>query len=231
MTQQADLSGAPSAETIDAVTLASMLSSRICHDLVGPIGALGNGVEFLAGKIDDAARESAFQLIADSARMASAKLQYYRAAFGVGGSISERMRLAELRDMTAALIEGGRVQLDWEPGDEEIDRVAMRILMNLILIGAETLPRGGVLRAGLVTPETGGPGGERMLLVVAESEMRRLSPRIESLLLRGALPEDADHPMEPKESPALLTHRLAAAAGARLSAMVEPDHVILAAAI
>lgn len=228
---QAETSRAKRAETIDDLTLVSMLSSRICHDLVGPIGALGNGVEFLSGKVDEATRDSAVQLIADSARLASAKLQFYRAAFGVGGSLSDQARLSELRDMTAAILEGGRVQLDWEPGEEEIGRGAMRLMMNLILIGVESLPRGGVLRAGVVIPENAAFEGERMLLVVAESAMRRLSPRVSSLLLTGGLPEDEERGMEPKESPALLTHRLGAAYGARLSAVVEDDHVILAAAL
>lgn len=216
--------------SIDDLTLAASLSSRICHDLASPIGALGNGVEFLNGRVDDSTREHATRVIADSVRQAAARLAFYRAAFGAGGSIGEQARLSELRDMTAALLEGGRVQLDWEPGEEEIARGPMRVMMNLILLGSETLPRGGVLRAGVVIPEGARSGAERMMLVVADGPTLKLTPRIQSLLLEGAL--DASEPsMEPKESPALLTHRLAGQIGAQLSCALEADHIVLAATI
>ena len=215
---------------IDELTLVSMLSSRICHDLVGPIGALGNGVEYLSGRVDDSTRDHAARVIADSVRQAAARLQFYRAAFGVGGSISDSVRLSELRDMTAALMDGGRVQLDWEPGEDEIARGPMRILMNLILIGVEALPRGGVLRAGLVAREGATSPDDRMMLVVAEGPMLKLTPRVQSLLMSGELAE-GEYGLEPKESPALLTHRLADALGARLNCAEEADHIILAAMI
>lgn len=217
----------PTAAPIDDVTLVSMLSSRICHDLAGPIGALGNGVEFLGGRVDDATRDHANRVIADSTRQAAARLAFYRAAFGVGGSMGDQVRLSELRDMSAALLDGGRVQLDWEPGDDVLPRHSMRLLLNLVLLGVEALPRGGVLRVGLAAPEG---SAERMMLVVAEGPMLKLTPRIQSLLLEGGLGGDPK-PMEPKESPALLTHRLATALGSRLNCAEEPGHVILAASI
>ena len=216
--------------TIDDVTLASSLSSRICHDLASPIGALGNGVEFLSGRVDDATREHATRVIADSVKQAAARLAFYRAAFGMGGSLGDHARLSELRDMTAALLAGGRVQLDWEPGEEEIARGPMRVMLNLVLLGVESLPRGGVLRAGVVVPESARTASDRMMLVVAEGPMLKLTPRVQSLLLQGAL-EAGEHPMEPKESPALLTHRQAAQIGAQLSCAVEADHIILAATV
>lgn len=215
---------------IDDLTLASMLSSRICHDLASPIGALGNGVEFLGARVDDATREHATRVIADSVRQASARLAFYRAAFGVGGSIGDRVRLSELRDMTAAILEGGRVQLDWDPGEEEIAHGPMRLMMNLILLGTEALPRGGVLRAGIVIPEGARSSQDRMMLVIAEGPMLKLTERLQSLLLDGKLGA-GETALEPKESPALLTHRLAASTGAQLSCAKEADHVILAATL
>ncbi|MEL6977139.1 MAG: histidine phosphotransferase family protein [Pseudomonadota bacterium] len=216
---------------IDELTLVSMLSSRICHDLVGPIGALGNGVEFLNGQVDEGTRDHAIRVISDSVSQASARLQFYRAAFGMGGSLSDQTRLSDLRDLTEMLLEGGRVSLDWEPDErEEISRGATRLMMNLILLGVETLPRGGVLRAGLVRPDGARNAHERMMLVVAEGPMLKLTPRIKSLLLRGALSAD-DAPLEPKESPAVLTHRIAQSIAARLNCAEEEDHVILAATL
>ena len=69
-----------------------------------------------------------------------------------------------------------------------------------------------------------------MMLAVAEGPMLKLTPRVQSLLLSGAL-DAGERGMEPKESPALLTHRLAAEIGAQLSCAVEDEHVILAATI
>ena len=148
-----------SSAMIDDAALASSLSSRICHDLASPIGALGNGVEFLSGRVDDATREHATKVIEDSVRQAAARLAFYRAAFGMGGSLGENARLSELRDMTAAILQGGRVQLDWETGEEEIARGPMRVMLNLVLLGAESLPRGGEslrLRAAGVDQQGGG---------------------------------------------------------------------------
>ena len=215
---------------IDDAALASSLSSRICHDLASPIGALGNGVEFLSGRVDDATREHATKVIEDSVRQAAARLAFYRAAFGMGGSLGENARLSELRDMTAAILQGGRVQLDWETGEEEIARGPMRVMLNLVLLGAESLPRGGVLRAGVVANDGARSASDRMIIVVAEGPMLKLTPRVQALLLNGALPA-GEHAMEPKESPALLTHRLAAQIGAQLNCAVEDEHVILAANI
>lgn len=221
--------GAAKQRAVEEVALAALLSSRICHDLVGPIGALDNGVAYIGGSVDQDTRDHAVRIIADSVRDASARLQFYRAAFGAGGALGDGVRLSELKTLTENLLRGGRVQLDWEPGEQEISRGAMRLILNLVLIGAETMPRGGVLHVGVV-PDESAAGGGWMLLVVAEGRHLRFSHRIRALLLDGALPAD-EPPLEPKESPAALTYRLAQDVPSTLSFAEEEGQIIIAATL
>lgn len=208
-------------DEIDELTLASLLSSRICHDLIGPVAALNNGVEIIEDGAEEDLRAHAFELIGDSARMASAKLQFYRAAFGAGGALADAVNLDEMQDLTAKFLEGGRVTLEWTKGETALDRRIAKLLLNLILIGVETLPRGGALRVGVMKK------GATNLIVVAEGRSATLSERSRDLLRRGEI-GDA---LQPKESPLLLTHRLARDLRAELSFGQENERVVLAATL
>lgn len=201
--------------------LASLLSSRICHDLVGPVGALGNGVEFLAAD-DQNARDHAMRVIMDSTAQARARLQFYRAAFGYGGSLGDSVPQEEMKTLVQDFMQGGRVQLDWRTTDKPLHRVMTRLVLNLSLIGYESLPRGGLMRVGMVEKK------QRQALVVAEGAKIIFNERAQSLLTRGALPDGADM-IQPKEAPLLLTHRLAAEAGASVDFAREEGRIVIAA--
>ncbi|MEL6279862.1 MAG: histidine phosphotransferase family protein [Pseudomonadota bacterium] len=206
---------------IDDLALASLLSSRICHDLIGPVAALNNGVEIIEDGVDDDMRGHAFQLIGESARLASAKLQFYRMAFGAGGALADSMNIDELKDLTTGFLEGGRVTLEWTRGESALDRTLAKLLMNLVLIGIETLPRGGSVRVGAMKK------GATNLIVVAEGRNATLSDRSRDLL-RSGIVEDA---LQPKEAPLLLTHRLAKSLRAELSFGQENERVVVAATV
>lgn len=137
------------------VRVAELLASRLCHDLVGPIGAIGNGLELLAddefGMADDA-----MQLTTNSARQASSILQFFRLAYGMAGSrVGSDYR--QIRDLTAALLESSRSELDWttiEAPEAAPDGIG-KLVLNMIALAHEALPRGG--RLGVEINE--GPGG------------------------------------------------------------------------
>lgn len=206
---------------LDETTLAALLSSRICHDLISPIGALCNGVEFLEDGVAPDARDHAMSLIKDSARSARAKLQFYRAAFGAGGAMGDYVRLDELRALTTDFLEGGKVTLDWAASDVEVDRPLMRLLLNQISIGVEALPRGGLLQVGVVKRAA------LNMVVMADGPKIKMEPRAEMMLREGRLPDDGTR-MDPKEAPLLLTYRLARSLGADLTLAQEDGRVVIA---
>jgi histidine phosphotransferase ChpT len=124
--------------------VAELLASRLCHDLVGPIGAVGNGLEILA---DDAAMaEDAMKLTASSARQASNILQFFRLAYGMAGT-RVGADYSQIRALSAALLENSRTKLDWtavQAPEGAPDGIA-KVVLNMIALGQEALPRGGRL--------------------------------------------------------------------------------------
>lgn len=128
------------------LNLIAYLSSRLCHDLVGPVGALANGVEILAEEDDPDMRREATELLAASAAEASRRLQYFRMAFGALGGLADKVALAELRRAAVGYFQSGRAELVWPaelPLPSEIPKVEAKLLLNLLLVAQAGLPRGG----------------------------------------------------------------------------------------
>lgn len=131
------------------IDLASFLCSRLCHDLLSPIGALNNGLELLADETDPEMRQRCLDLLADSARMSAQKLKYFRLAFGAAGGFGEMVDSQEPRALIAALVEDKpRVTLEWAVGSDQLPKPAVKVLLNLALIGLDALVRGGQLMVG-----------------------------------------------------------------------------------
>jgi len=135
---------------ISDIALASLLCSRLCHDLVSPIGALNNGVEVLQEAKDPAFRDQALALLQESAKAAIGRLLFFRLAFGAATGFSADIPLAEARAAAEGLFSSGRIKLDWprEGQPNSLDKTAVKLLLNLLLVGGESLLRGGVLRVG-----------------------------------------------------------------------------------
>ena len=131
-----------------------LLSSRLCHDLVGPAGAVNNGIELLE-EMGDAEGAGALKLAATSAEKLLARLAFFRLAFGLGGLSGKIPPLAEAHDLAQAFLEGGRITLNWPPEIDAnvrhaITAPAVKLLLNMILVAIDGLPRGGVLTVSLV---------------------------------------------------------------------------------
>ncbi|NIA69504.1 hypothetical protein HBA54_12960 [Pelagibius litoralis] len=143
--------------------VAELLASRLCHDLVGPIGAVGNGLELLAddefGMADDA-----MQLTENSARQASAILQFFRLAYGMAGA-RVGSDLSELRNLTAALLTSSKSELDWPTvqAPEGTPDGAGKMILNMVALAHEALPRGGKLSVAV----SGGQGKCEMVVTAA----------------------------------------------------------------
>lgn len=188
------------------LTFAMLLSSRICHDLISPVGAFNNGLEILEEVTTDEMRGDAMNLMKTSATSASAKLQFMRMAFGAGGSVSEAVSLDEAKSLTEALIAPTSVELDWQAAPVTLDRRIVKLLLNMILIGVEALPRGGTLRVGVRRE------GATNLMISAEGEKVRLSEAASGILRNGFDLKT----LEAKESNLALTNMLAESLGASI---------------
>src|SRR5882672_2040580 len=129
---------------------AALLVSRVCHDLVSPVGAVVNGLEVLEDETDLAMRADALRLVAASAEQAAARLQFARVAFGAAGSAGAELDLSEVGRIVVGLLKGGKVELVWTVQAVNWPKDWAKLLMNTILCAADCLPRGG-----RVTVETG----------------------------------------------------------------------------
>lgn len=175
--------------------LTAMIASRICHDLISPLGAISNGVELLQLTMAPPLPPE-LQLIADSIRSANARVLFLRLAFGVAGE-GQSMGQGELAALVRGWTEGGRLQIDWQPGPPCSRLRARRVCLALLCLEA-ALPQGGEIRVR----DDGGlwhlrARGRRVALPPALWEMLtepqcsvELSPgRIQFALLRGDLLE------------------------------------------
>lgn len=134
-----------------------LLCSRLCHDLVGPSGAARNGMELYREIGDD----DALEMVAASNRRLSARLAFFRMAFGAGGLNDPLTALSEARKLAGDFLEGGRVGLDWPSGGESRPSgPVVKLLLNMILVAIDALPRGGTLGVSI------GPAREGPAVVV-----------------------------------------------------------------
>lgn len=128
--------------------LAALMCSKLCHDVIGPIGAVNNGIELLQDKDSADMREQATELVAQSASEAAARLQFYRLAFGLAGGLGSEISLRDARNLCRAFLSYGKVNFNWpddQGGAEPMAKDAIKIVCNAIAVAAGGLPRGGAL--------------------------------------------------------------------------------------
>jgi histidine phosphotransferase ChpT len=199
---------------MNAVDFASLLCSRLCHDLMSPVGALNNGVELLADEQDPEMRDKCLELLAESARASANKLKFFRLAFGAGGGFGENVDTREARLALEGLFGAERrVELGWMVTAEKLPKGAIKLLLNLALLAGDALVRGGRLDVGAETDD-------RLIELVIRAEGPRilLDPALRKTLLDGA----RDGAIEPRAAGAWLAHSLAAEAGGSIR-LSDPD--------
>ncbi len=133
-----------SSNRLSDLGLASLIGSRICHDLISPVGAIANGLEVLETSDDEEMRKVALDLIGNSARQAARKLAFARLAFGAAGSMGTDISLGDAQDIAEEFLkEDRRVTLNWQAARENRPKVVVKLLLNLLLLGISCIPRGG----------------------------------------------------------------------------------------
>ena len=126
--------------------LSALLASRVCHDVIGPVGAIINGLEVLEEDSDEEMREIAMGLVKKSAESASAKLKFARLAFGASGSAGSEIDLSEAGEILTEFATTPRVSLELNCPHQTRPKDQVKLLMNMVLIGISTIPRGGVIK-------------------------------------------------------------------------------------
>ena len=155
---------------VSSVRVAELLSAKICHDLVNPLGACNNGLEML----DDANSEifdQARQLAIDSGRSAARVLQYFRLAYGTAAERSGDG--LDVKGQVEEFFKEGAVEVTWtdESYNDPISAPEVKLLLNLLLVADECLPRGGSLSVQILS--TGGGGHELAILAMGEGARLR----------------------------------------------------------
>jgi histidine phosphotransferase ChpT len=128
--------------------LAALMSSKLCHDVIGPVGAVSNGIELLQDEGSEDMREQALELVSQSASEASARLQFYRLAFGLAGGMGPEISLREARNLSRGYMSFGKTDFNWPDeagGVENLPKDVVKILCNLVVLAGGALPRGGTL--------------------------------------------------------------------------------------
>lgn len=204
---------------MDDIDIAALLVSRLCHDLVSPVGAVVNGLEVLEDENDAAMRADALRLVAASAEQASVRLQFARLAFGAAGSAGAELDLAEVGRLVSGLLSGGRIELVWNLEPVYWPKDWAKLLMNAVLFITDCLPRGGT-----VTVERPEGAARPRFCVAARGPMVRLSAEADR-----ALAGETTEGLDARSIQPYLTSRLAQNVGARLSAVTGMGEIRLSA--
>ena len=132
-----------------SIDLAAMLCSRLCHDMLSPVGALSNGLELLALETDEEMRANVMALLEQSARTSTSKLKFFRLAFGAAGGFGDRVDMAEPRSLIEALlVDKGNITVNWALDVANLGKPAVKVLLNFAQIAIDALVRGGTLDVG-----------------------------------------------------------------------------------
>ncbi len=193
---------------------AALLCSRLCHDLVSPVGAINNGLEILADETDTSMRDAVLDLIEKSTRQTSHKLQFFRLAFGAAGGFSAQLDVRECEKAMRAFLDGSRVTLEWDVAPESANKAQVKILLNLGLVVSEAMIRGGTVLMRMRNEE-----GQTVISIRGEGARVIVQNEVK-LALAGTLSEDD---LEPRAAPAYLAQAVAAEIGGKISQIEVSD--------
>jgi len=202
---------------LGALDLAALLCSRVCHDLISPVGAIINGLEVMEEDKDEETRIFALDLIKRSANQASAKLQFCRLAFGAAGSAGAQIDLGDAEKVARGLLEDDKTKIAWNLPRELLPKNRVKLLLNMILTAAGAIPRGGTL---IVDPLQGRSGFQ----IKAAGLNARLSQATADLLQGNPAQTVDAHAIQP-----FFTGILARDCGLALAAAAGGDGVTLTA--
>ena len=206
-----------------SVDLAALLCSRLCHDMLSPVGAMSNGLELLADETDPAMRAQCLELLAMSARASSDKLRFFRLAYGAAGGYGEMVEVAEAKAVIDSLVESAkRVEANWAMDAAKLPKDAVKVLLNLAHIALDALIRGGTLDIGAELL-----GGNTEIVVRASGDKIAFDESV-GKALQGELPLAE---LSSKTAPAHMIAMLAESAGGGLQYKLSDGALVLGAVL
>jgi len=179
-------------QTVCCVNFSALLCSRLCHDLVSPVGALSNGIEILAEEDDPDMRAQVLSLLEDSARQTANRLQFFRLAFGAAGGFGEKVDPREAQKAALSFFSSAKSHLEWRTDGAPIPKNAVKLVLNLVLLAHEALIRGGQVTARIAEQ------GDGLAISVTGEGDRYIVPDAIAAALAGDLAEDA---IDPRTAP------------------------------
>lgn len=208
------------AVTLDPLDLAALLCSRVCHDVISPVGAIVNGLEVLDDEGDGSMREFAHDLIRKSAKQASARLQFARIAFGAAGSAGSLIDLGDAEQVARGFIQDDRVSLVWQAPREFLPKNIVKLLLNLLMVASHAIPRGGEMTVALDKDQ------DRVVIkIAAKGVSARIPPHFEDYLAGRAGSNGIDaHAIQP-----FYAGLLATAATMKVTFTLHEDTVVIEA--
>lgn len=190
---------------MDDLDFTSLLCSRLCHDLVSPVGAINNGIEILADEDSPEMREQVMDLLTQSAVLTSNKLKFFRIAFGAAGGFGSELDTAESKGALESLFENSRVDLVWKVTEGYASKIGVKLLLNMALIMGEA-----IIGAGTLTASIEEDGDDLVLFAEASGARINLSENAEKAML-GQMDGEK---IEARLAPALLIGKLCKEANA-----------------
>jgi histidine phosphotransferase ChpT len=206
--------------SLEALDLAALLCSRVCHDVISPVGAIINGLEVLEEEKDPETRSFAVDLIKKSAATASAKLQFCRLAFGAAGSAGASIDTGDAENVTRGLLLDDKVTLTWQAPRVLMPKNHVKLILNMCLIGIAAIPRGGQL-----VVSTGSEQDPYLARVVAIGGTVRVAHGVAELLQGETENGIVDaHAIQP-----YYAHLVAKSAGLSMALSQDADRVVIEA--
>jgi histidine phosphotransferase ChpT len=207
------------AVTLEALDLAALLCSRVCHDLISPAGAIVNGLEVLEESKDEETKEFALTLIKKSARTATARLQFCRIAFGAAGSLTAQVDTGDAEQLARGHLEDDKYKIVWNLPRALLPKNRVKLLLNMLTIATQAIPRGGTM-----TLDPVGSGESVTFRLTATGLNGRVPPHVPGLLA-GELGETIDaHLIQ-----FYYTGLLARACGLKATIVAEGENIVIAA--
>lgn len=175
---------------LSAPDLAALLCSRVCHDIISPVGAINNGLELLD---EGGADQEAMELIRASARNASARLQFARIAFGAAGSAGMMIDTGDAEAVAHAFMRSEKPELTWTGTRALLPKNKVKLLLNLLMIANAAIPRGGKISVFLENTDD-----QPRFRLVSSGPMLRVPAKFLELHSSGRLEEPIDaHAVQP----------------------------------
>jgi histidine phosphotransferase ChpT len=197
---------------------AALLSSRLCHDLISPVGALANGLEVLAEETDAEMRGFAMDLINSSAQAASVKLQFARFAYGAGGGVGDAIDTVEAEKVARGYLETTKAELVWKAPALAAPKDAVKLLLNFVMIGLDAIPYGGMIEASLEEEP-----GALQIIVSAKGKKASFSDVTRALLTDAPI----EDPLNPRSIQAYYAALISRARGLKINLSEGEEQIAL----